>query len=75
LLEPADRLKLRLMTTTDTATTVRALLDAAKLNVSDEEFELFVRLYPAMREGADSLYIPETRNEDPALIFDAEWTD
>jgi hypothetical protein len=28
-----------------------------------------------MRAGADQMYIPETRYEDPALIFDAEWTD
>jgi hypothetical protein len=43
--------------------------------MSDEEFELFARIYPAMRAGADGMYIPETRYEDPALIFDAEWTD
>ncbi len=54
-------------------TTVRALLDAAKLTVSDEEFQLFVRVYPAMRAGADSLYIPETRYEEPVLVFSAEW--
>ena len=24
-----------------------------------------------MRQGADGMYIPETRYEDPALIFDA----
>lgn len=54
-------------------TTVRALLDAAKLTVSDEEFQLFVRVYPAMRAGADSLYIPETRYEEPVLVFSTEW--
>ncbi len=58
---------------TDVATTVKALLDAAQLKLSDEEFELFTRIYPAMRAGADSLYIPETRYEEPALIFDASW--
>jgi hypothetical protein len=56
-------------------TTVKALLDAAQLKMSDEEFQLFARIYPAMRAGADGLYIPETRYEDPALIFDAEWTE
>jgi hypothetical protein len=60
---------------TDVETTVRALLDAAQLKMSDEEFQLFVRIYPPMRAGADGMYIPETRYEDPALIFDAEWTD
>ena len=58
---------------TDVPTTVKALLDAAQITMSDEEFDLFVRIYPAMRAGADSLYIPETRYEDPALIFDAAW--
>lgn len=60
---------------TDVPTTVKALLDAAQLTMSDEEFELFVKLYPAMRSGADKLYIPEARYEDPALIFDASWKD
>jgi hypothetical protein len=60
---------------TDVETTVKALLDAAQLRMSDEEFQLFVKIYPPMRAGADSMYIPETRYEDPALIFDAEWTE
>ena len=58
---------------TDVPTTVKALLDAAQITMSDEEFDLFVRIYPKMRAGADSMYIPETRYEDPALIFDASW--
>ncbi len=60
---------------TDTVTTVKALLDAAQLKMSQEEFDLFVRIYPALRAGADAMYIPETRYEDPALIYDAAWTD
>jgi hypothetical protein len=56
-------------------TTVKALLDSAGLKPSDAEFELFVRIYPAMRAGADGMYIAETRYEDPALIFDAAWTE
>ena len=60
---------------TDTVTTVKALLDAAQLKMSQEEFDLFVRSYPALRAGADGLYIPETRYEDPALIYDAAWSD
>ncbi len=59
----------------DVETTVKALLDAAQLKMSDEEFQLFARIYPQMRAGADAMYIPETRYEDPALIFDAERTD
>jgi hypothetical protein len=60
---------------TDAKTTVKALLDAAQLTMNEDEFELFVKTYPALRQGADSLYIPETRYEDPALIFDASWKD
>ena len=60
---------------TGVETTVKALLDAAQLKVSDEELEMFVRIYPALRQGADGLYIAETRYEDPALIFDPEWAD
>jgi hypothetical protein len=60
---------------TDVETTVKALLDMQGLTVSDEEFQAFVRLYPKMREQADSLYISETRYEDPALIFSAAWSD
>jgi hypothetical protein len=56
-------------------TTVQALLDSAGLKPSDAEFQLFVRIYPAMRAGADGMYIAETRYEDPALIFDAAWTE
>jgi hypothetical protein len=60
---------------TDVETTVKALLDAEGLTVSQEEFDAFVRIYPPMRAGADGLYIPETRYESPALIFSATWTD
>jgi hypothetical protein len=59
---------------TDVETTVKALLEAARLRMSDEEFQLFVKTYPELRAGADSMYLPETRNEDPALIFDPNWT-
>ncbi len=49
--------------------TVRALIDAAGLPVSDEEFESLVAGYPALRELTDRLYIEEVRYEEPALIF------
>ncbi len=60
---------------TDTQTTVKVLLDAAQLKMSDDEFQLFVKTYPTLRAGADSLYLPEARNEEPSLKFDAKWTD
>ena len=60
---------------TDVPTTVRSLLDAAQLKMSDEEFQLFVRMYPALRTGADSMYFAETRYEEPALVFDPSWKD
>ena len=50
--------------------TVRALLDASKLTVSDDEFARFVAIYPTLREQADGLYLEELRPEDPALGFD-----
>ncbi len=61
--------------TTDVPTKVRALLEAAQLKLSDEEFDLFVRMYPTMRAAADSMYIPEARYEEPALMFDPSWKD
>jgi len=60
---------------TDVPTTVRSLLDAAQLKMSEEEFQLFVRMYPALRTGADNMYIAETRYEEPALVFDPSWKD
>ena len=49
--------------------TVRALLDAAGLPVSDEEFASLAESYPTLRAAADRLYIEEVRYEEPALIF------
>lgn len=51
---------------------VRILLDIAGLKLSEDEIAMYKRIYPRMREGADSLYIPETRYEEPALIFSAK---
>jgi hypothetical protein len=59
----------------DTETTVRALLVAAHLTVSDDELQQFVKTYPEMRAEADRMYLPETRSEpEPALIYRAEWS-
>ena len=57
---------------TDTTATVTGLIEAAGLPVSEEELEAFIRVYPALRSGADSLYIEDVRYEEPALIFKAE---
>lgn len=57
----------------DVETTVRVLLQTQGLAVSDEEFARFVKMYPAMREGADRLYIPESRYEEPAPLFTPDW--
>jgi len=54
---------------TDVEGTVRSLLEAAGLTVSEEEFKQFVESYPTLRAAADSLYIPEVRYEEPALVF------
>jgi hypothetical protein len=57
----------------DPTTTVRALLDAAQLSVTDDEFQIFVTIYPTLRAGADAMYLPEVRYAEPALNFDARW--
>ncbi len=57
----------------DVETTVKVLLQSQGLMVSEEEFERIVRVYPAMRGGADKLYIAETRYEEPAPIFTPDW--
>jgi hypothetical protein len=59
--------------TADVATTVRMLLEAAQLTVSDEEFDLFVKVYPALRADADGMYLPEVRYAELSLTFDARW--
>lgn len=54
---------------TDVTATVKGMLEAAGITCSDEEFEGFVKAYPLLRAGADSLYVEEVRYEGPALIF------
>lgn len=53
-----------------TDTTMRVLLETAKLTVSDEEFGKLVDVYPVMRAQADGLYLPHLENESPAVSFD-----
>jgi hypothetical protein len=55
---------------TDATLTVKALFDAAQLTVSDEEFERFVKLYPALRDQADGIYLSDMEAASPAMAFD-----
>ncbi len=50
-------------------TIVRARLDAAKIPYSPEELQVFVSLYESIQKMAASLYIPETRYEEPNMVF------
>ena len=59
------------MTTEEAETAVRAQLTAAGLSLSDEQVARYVRIYPILREGADRLFIPEARYEEPAIVFKA----
>jgi|EndMetStandDraft_3_1072993.scaffolds.fasta_scaffold1662784_1 hypothetical protein len=59
------------LTPEEADTTVRALLNAAGMHLTEEQIAGYVRIYPVLREGADSLFIPEARYESPALIFSA----
>lgn len=51
----------------DVNATVRGLLEAAGLPVSEAELEGFVNDYPFLRAAADSLLIDELRYEETPL--------
>jgi hypothetical protein len=55
----------------DIETKVKAVLETHGLldKVSDEEFQVFVDIYPHIRAAADSMWIPETQYEEMALFF------
>jgi hypothetical protein len=59
----------------DVVTRVKAVLETHGLldKVSPEEFQVFVDMYPKIREAADSIWIPETLYEDMALMFNPEY--
>ena len=60
------------MNAPDVETTVRGMLAAGGLSLSDEQVEKYVRVYPSFREAADRLFaIPEIRYESPSPIFKA----
>lgn len=50
--------------------TIKTLLEAAKLTVSDEEIEKFADIYPLLRAQADGLDLPHLETESPAVAFD-----
>ena len=53
-------------------TTVRVLLAANGLSLTDEQVEKYERIYPTFRAAADRLFeIPEIRYESPAPIYRA----
>jgi hypothetical protein len=58
------------MPVSNAAATVRVLLEAAELAISDEEFDRYVKDYPVIRAAADSLYLPELDSVSPAIDFD-----
>lgn len=53
------------------AEAVDFILTLNRLPVTDEERERLVASYPAMREMAESLRIPEVRYGEPAMIYPA----
>ena len=57
------------MTEAESEAIVRALLAAAGLRLTEQQIAACIRVYPAMRAGADSLFIAEARYESPALVF------
>ncbi|GAA0584275.1 hypothetical protein GCM10010172_81550 [Paractinoplanes ferrugineus] len=51
-------------------TTVSVLFEAAGITVPPDEFDYFVKVYPALRAGLDALYeVPMTKEEEPQLVF------
>ena len=51
--------------------TVAALLAAAGLRLPDAEVDALVEMYAQLRPAADSLDIPEVREEESALLYAA----
>lgn len=71
---PARRTRRTVVTkATDVETTVNALLNAAGMTtLTEEQVQIFVRAYPALRGAADRLYaVSEARYEVPAVNFSA----
>ena len=61
------------METPDVETTVRALLGAGGLELTEVQVEKYARIYPVLRAAADALWdIPELRYEQPAVVYRAK---
>ncbi|GAA1653512.1 hypothetical protein GCM10009744_52050 [Kribbella alba] len=58
------------MSTPDSGAIVTAILSAAQLTVSEQEYATFVKDYPLIRQAADALYLPELDPDEPAIRFD-----
>jgi hypothetical protein len=58
------------LSTPDSGAIVTAILSAAQLTVSDQEYATFVKDYPLIRQAADALYLPELDPDEPAIRFD-----
>ena len=57
----------------DVETTVRGLLAAGGLSLTDAQVAKYVSVYPTFRAAADRLYqLPELRYEQPAVIYQAK---
>ncbi|MFN8634760.1 MAG: hypothetical protein U0893_12965 [Chloroflexota bacterium] len=50
---------------------VEAVIARTGMQVSDEERERLVRLYPLVRERTEALRMVETRYAEPAIIYPA----
>ncbi len=63
------------MAVVDVETRVKGILETHGLldKVSPEELQVFINMYPHVRAAADSIWIPETLYEEPALIFHADY--
>lgn len=56
----------------DVEATVRTLLEISGLNLTEDQVQMYVRIYPKLRASADALFaMPEIRYEQPAVIFPA----
>jgi len=59
------------MNPAQTKVAVDAVLARAGLNVTPEDYERLLGLYPALRTQAADLRIPELRGLEPAVIYPA----
>ena len=58
-------------TSPDVAAQVDLVLARAGLQVTPEERERLIRIYPSIEEWTSALRLPETRYAEPAVIYSA----